>query len=124
MDGEPGRIPDDATVVRRVPPMLYPNEGEEQPKSGAFCDSSDGSDMSVDLLTGSVQDYAEANPGHAFVLLNVGDLRGIGLEVERQPVEGNENHCGVVGKKTSKVKKDIKKASKWGVAPADTQHDC
>lgn len=123
MEGDPTRIPDDAIVVRRVPPLFYPKAGEDQPSSGAFSDSSDGTGMSVDLLTGSVKEYAQANPDQAFVLLRVGDLRKIGLEIERQPVPGNDDHCGVVGKKRAKVKKNIKAIAQWGISPKELSGD-
>lgn len=116
---QPEDLIDDLTVEdpdllwRRIPPDQWvsdENLGRLRPSSGCFSDSSDGSPMSIDLGTESLKDNRGPEEmllgltGFGVVEFTAGFCREHGQGIVRDPVDGNDYHAGVFGKKTRGVK--------------------
>lgn len=98
-------VPDDATILRRVPDHLYEDDGSGRPKPGAFTNLGKG--MSSEWERGDTtpevcRGRAPTPETHGVVELNVGAIRPI--EAPKQTVEHTwskriHNHVDVFGDK-------------------------
>ena len=120
-DDDPS-IPDEAKLLRRIPPIHFPGDRMTpgRPSSAAFEDSPDGSPMSVnweELCHEHQFDSLEGHETFGLVSFTAGQARELGLSVFRWPLEGNPTHCGVARKKTKGIKKKLASESRWVVFP-------
>ena len=135
-EDDPG-IRDSEALWRRIPrnPLGLPHVkyrvydeklGRERPTSIAFCDSADGSPMSVllaeavaktgrgpsDVVTGRFEGYLVASIAAGLARSCV-PRQG----VARDPTEDEPVHAVVFGEKTRAVRNRLAKGSSWVIAP-------
>src|SRR5260370_652029 len=100
-----GSIADDAGLLRRIHPVqVVPdqNTGGKRPSSAAFKDR----EMSVDaepLLLAEGLDWhfsLEGYESHSLVRFNASSARERQLQVAHAPIDGNNAHTIVLGRKT------------------------
>jgi hypothetical protein len=92
---------------------------ENRPTSAAFRDE----EMSVDLLSMTTvsESYERAKKigKNAVASLSCQDIFEIGLEIKYNPIEGNDAHTLVLGKKTKSISKQLASKSQIEVYPLD-----
>ncbi len=118
-DVDDGSIGDEAGLLRRIHPVqVVPDEnagGIMRPSSAAFRDP----ELSVDaepVLASvgldwkfSLRNYR----GYSLVRFQAGAAREKQLQVVHKPVEGNDAHAEVIGKKTGSVANHLRDHSEW-----------
>jgi hypothetical protein len=100
--------------VRRFELTSDTEGGPERPSSDAFLQNKAEGETSVWLRSesspeGLVEDYDEAYVCE----VGVGFLRGLGLDVERRPVEGDPGHCVITGHKSRRTLRRVVRAVSW-----------
>ena len=117
-DADEISVEDEAYLFRRIHPeqiVKDQNSGLCRPSSAAFKNP----ELSVDaepLLHAQGLDWRSSlrdNRTYSLVRFHAGTAREVGQEVVHKPVEGNEAHCEVIGKKTPSVAKALSAASEW-----------
>jgi hypothetical protein len=113
-------IGDDEALWRWVRPDQWEPMGDStRPRSDAFCDSSDGSPMSVDRAQvrqqrGEGPEHTVADrPGYLVAEVQAGSCRALHLGVVPDPLPDNPAHAGVTGTKTHSVRRQLAKAALW-----------
>ena len=100
----PDRIQDDELVLRRVslretgPPD---NQGRTRINSDAFIQNGLDGDVSVYLASETTPEAITREYRlHHVAQLEVGEIRAVGLDVVRDPKEGDLGQCNIVERKT------------------------
>jgi hypothetical protein len=109
-------IPDNACLLRRVPPNLLSGP---RPETSNFRNKEAGFGLSVTLWAGD-GDLADIRRGHELfgvVTIVVGDARALGLLVARSPLDGNQNHCEVFPTISKGRQNLLRNACEWVVYP-------
>lgn len=103
-------ILDEDDLYRRVPPLWMKGDGSIT--SGAFQNTRDTDDMSVDLgrLT-TPEETALAMEGCCVVSFKAKSARRNEQDVFHDPEKDNYAHSTVRGKKTNRIRRELKKAS-------------
>ncbi|MHA6762188.1 hypothetical protein [Streptacidiphilus sp. PAMC 29251] len=119
------RIPDDYTIIRMIKPdWRMPEDGVLRPTSQAMADSSDDGAMSTfiseDIFAAGrlIKELSELPKfaGHFPCIWLAGELRGLGQEIERDPIDEFPGHALVrdsKGSRGSKARRRLAKASRW-----------
>lgn len=137
-EDEPEAIPDDAVLLRRVPPhyVEVDETGEVTVQSGAFQDASadwahehgyPGPAMSVHLLSVLMSEGRSPDsvlgglPSFGLVRLLAGNLRQHGMGIQQRPTEDDPSHAVVfaVGrpKRSGGQQKRTRDAAEWEIVP-------
>lgn len=117
------RPADNDTVMRRIPAnQTIPDEETSalRPGSNAFLQGGPDGDVSVFLSSETTPGRITAGyPGTYIALIRIGDVRSLGLEVEREPIEEQPGHCNITGRKTRAKARALANSSTWaeGFAP-------
>ena len=110
-------LADNETVMRRVTRReitRHEDDGTIRPSSSAFPQGGPEGDVSVYLASDTTAERVTREyPGMYVALVEVDVIRAQGLEVERQPVEGEPGHCNITGRKTSANRRAIARSSRW-----------
>lgn len=123
-------ILDEELLYRRIPPDFCrwdEDLGVARPISAAFSDHKNGSPMSVVLaseLNAAGRDPASLVvnfPGYALVTVTAALVRSLGLGIIRSPLAEEPAHAEIFGKKTDSIRKKLRCAAAWVVAPETTQ---
>ena len=117
-------IPDECGLLRRITPNQIihdANLGRRRLSSGAFRDQQ----LSVDAeclleIAGldwnfSLRDY----PQFFLIRIRAGQARRHGQSVDHRPLESNEFHTEVIGRKSDSVRRDFVASAEWVKKPAD-----
>ena len=123
-------LSDDAYVVRYIPPegLTSDGSGGRRLSTGAFSPTRKDRDpyrgMSGDVLELMLRDglplTGRKGPQHEGVVkLKVGDLRGLGLKVGKDPTQENPYHVSVWGVATRKKRKNVCEKAEWIDKPSD-----
>ncbi len=119
----PDRLPPDDWLYMRVHDnVIHKPTGE--PMSGAFDDHEGG--MSTDWSARSTPqqtrvrktaDSVSEHPAseYAVVKMRVRDVEALGLSVNYTPTPDNPAHCDVVGRKTARIQKHLKKIAEYTI---------
>ena len=122
-EAQPGRLDDGLTVLRRVRDYetLQEEDGRRRPSSQAYVQGGPDGDVSVYLASETTparitRDY----PGTYVAEVEIGTIRSQGLDVERDPIQGDPGHCNITGRKTRSITRAITRSSRWtpGFGPA------
>lgn len=123
MTGDDLTIPDDAELWRRIHPHHLtvdenPGRTHRRPSSAAFRDA----ELSVILVEPArdPQSAIEHYSGYYLAVITVGDARGLGLTIQRDPTPEDDAHCLVLGKKKGRADSALARAAKWVIPPPDT----
>ena len=115
-------ISDDTVLWRAIPnsQVCRGDEGTERPESWAFL--SDDNEVSAWIAVETDLQALKARfPNSRIAEFTVGETRGYGNIVARDPVEGDASHvviCPTPGKPTKRVRKDARRlASKARLLP-------
>ena len=111
-----GRLDDGLIILRRVRDyeVLRDEDGRPRPSSQAFIQGGPEGNVSVYLASettaeGITRDY----PGTYVAGVDIGTIRAQGLDVERDPIEGDPGHCNITGRKTRSRMRAIARSSQW-----------
>ena len=111
-----GRLDGGLTVLRRVRDyeVLVEEDGTRRPSSQAFIQGGPDGDVSVYLASETTperitQDY----PGTYVAEVDISAIRRLGLDVEREPIEGDPGHCNITGRKTKSRTRAMARSSRW-----------
>ena len=119
--GQP--VDDNDTVMRRVTRSevtRHEDEGTIRPSSNAFLQGGPEGNVSVFLASETTPERITREYLGVYVaLVEVSVIRAQGLDVEREPVEGELGHCNITGRKTPAKRRAIARSSRWaeGLAP-------
>lgn len=110
--------PEEDRLLRWLHPGQF-NWEEKRPTSAAFKDE----EMSVDILSMTTVDesYERAKKigKHAVVSLGFQQVLDLGLEVKHDPIEGNDAHALILGKKTKSIAKKLASSCQVEVYPPE-----
>ncbi|MGH2559591.1 MAG: hypothetical protein ACRDJH_11045 [Thermomicrobiales bacterium] len=109
-------IGDDDELLRRLAPD-HVTKGAVN--SLAFSGRShEANEISVDLRRLTTEERTLASrPSFGLGVLQVGDVRAMGLEIVHDPVEGNDAHCLIVGEYSKAVTRYLAKLTRVVKAP-------
>jgi hypothetical protein len=120
---DPG-ISDDLELWRRIRKedcVFDKNIGGRRPKSSpCFDDSTDGSSMSVSIAAEaavSPVEYLSMYPEEGLVKITVGQIRGLGLGITREPTPADPSHACIHGKKKKSIKGKLAVTCAWVISP-------
>jgi len=115
-------LADDTVLWRAIPnsQICRGDEGTERPESWAFL--SDDNEVSAWIAAETTLEALKARfPNSRVARFTVGETRGFGNIVARDPVEGDPSHvviCPTVGKPTKRIRKDARRlASRASLLP-------
>lgn len=116
-------VPSETRLLRRIPPRRISPKGDGsfRPNSDCFAnDPNDGTGMSVDIWVEGLDPLLciQGHEGFGLVWFSVADIRRLGMGVCQEPLEENERHALIQGKKTHGRKRAIAHASSWVAIPA------
>ena len=117
------RPADNDSVMRRIPAnQTVPDEETHtlRPASNAFLQGGPDGNVSVFLSSEtSPRRITAGHPGTYVALIRIRDIRSLGLEVEREPIEEQPGHCNITGRKTRAKARALANSSTWaeGFAP-------
>ena len=121
----PDQILDDELVLRRVnlretgPPD---NQGRTRINSDAFIQNGLDGNVSVYLASETTPEaITREYQLHYIAQLEVGEIRAVGLDVVRDPKEGDPGHCNIVGRKTRGTARRLARTARW-VAGYEPHH--
>ena len=110
-------IEDSDLLMRRVRPSETTTDregGPRRPSSDAFKQDGAEGETSVYLLSETTAELITADFPNVYVaVVEAGLLRQLGLEVERNPLEGELGHCVITGRKTRSILRVISRACQW-----------
>lgn len=110
-------IDDNETVMRRVTRSeiaRHEDDGTIRPSSNAFLQGGPDGDVSVYLASETIPEHITREyPGMYVALVEVSVIRSQGLDVLRDPVEGEPGHCNITGRKTAARRRAIARSSRW-----------
>ena len=115
-EAQQGRLDDGLTVLRRVRnyEVLMEEDGTRRPSSQAFIQGGPDGNVSVYLTSETTPERITRDyPGTYVAEVEISTLRGQGLDVEREPVEGDPGHCNITGRKTRSRSRAIAQSSRW-----------
>lgn len=117
-DVDDGTIENDHNILRRIRPdqvVLDQNLGIRRPSSAAFKDPelSADSEHILGKLGLDWQFSLRGCPGYSLARLKAGVPRGLGLPVLLKPIDGNDAHVEVHGKKTQGTANSLVVACSW-----------
>ena len=111
-----GRLDDGLTILRRVRDyeILVDGNGNQRPSSQAFIQGNPDGNVSVYLASETTaaritRDY----PATYIAEMEISAVRSQGLEVERDPIQGDPGHCNITGRKTRSRARAIARNSRW-----------
>lgn len=116
-----GRLDDGLTVLRRVRrvrdyEVLAEEDGTRRPSSQAFVQGNPDGDVSVYLASETTPErITQDHPGTYVAEVEISTIRGQGLDVEREPVEGD------LGTATSQDARPSPEQERWLEARAGQQ---
>ena len=118
-----GRLDDGLTVLRRVRDyeILQDDEGNQRPSSQAFIQGGPDGNVSVYLTSETTAERIALDyPNTCVAEVEISTIRAQGLDVEREPIEGDPGHCNIIGRKTRSRTRAIARTSQWtaGFEPA------
>ena len=115
---QPGRLDDGLTVLRRVRDYETLQGGGRTPETLKPSLHPRGRDGNVSVYLASettperiTRDY----PGTYVAEVNIGTIRSQGLDVERDPIQGDPGHCTITGRKTKSITRAIARSSRWTI---------
>jgi len=115
-------IPSTAVLWRRIPVWHYKfdqNENDFRPSTASYEDDKEGSPMSAYLATecGEPASALEGHEGFGLVAFTVSQARDLGMKIVRDERPGPRGHVLIVGKKTDRVRKGLKRCCDWVERP-------
>ena len=100
--------------VSQTEVTLHEDDGSIRPSSDAFMQGGPEGNVSVYLASETTPErITEDYPGMYVALVDVGVIRALGLEVERERIEGDPSHCNITGRKTRAKARAIARNSRW-----------
>jgi len=118
-----GRLDDGLTVLRRVRDyeVLMDEDGTPRPSSQAFIQGGPDGNVSVYLGSETTPERITQNYPDTYVAeVDISAIRGQGLDVEREPVEGDPGHCNITGRKTKSRARAMARSSRWAIGYGPT----
>ena len=116
IEPQEGRLDDGLTVLRRVRDyeVLVEEDGTRRPSSQAFIQGGPDGNVSVYLTSETTPERITQNYPDTYVAeVEISTVRGLGLDVEREPVEGDPGHCNITGRKTKSRARAMTRCSRW-----------
>ena len=114
---EQGPVGGEEIVMRRVRGFELTSdtvEGPKRPSSDAFLQDGADGETSVWLRSESSPEGLVEGYDEAYVCeVSVDFLRGLGLDVERRPVEDDSGHCVITGYKSRSILRRVVRATGW-----------
>ena len=115
-EAQQGRLDDGLTVLRRVRDyeVLQEEDGIRRPSSQAFIQGGPDGNVSVYLTSETTPERITRDyPGTYVAEVEISTIRRQGLDVEREPIEGDPGHCNITGRKTRSRSRAIARSSRW-----------
>lgn len=115
-------ISPETKLLRRIPPGRWRKDASDpRPDSDNFSIDQDGTGTSVDIWEGELppEECLEGHEGFGLVSIKVEDVLNAGLTVRRIPIDGNDHHAEIQGKRNKRVKRKLAAASRWIKRPDD-----
>lgn len=110
-------VVDNDTVMRRVTRSeitRHEDEGTIRPSSNAFLQGGPDGNVSVFLASETTPErITREYPGVYVAMVEVSVIRAQGLEVEREPADGEQGHCNITGRKTPSKRRALARNSRW-----------
>ena len=122
-EAQQGRLDDGLTVLRRVRnyEVLVEEDGIRRPSSQAFIQGGPDGNVSVYLTSETTPERITRDyPGTYVAEVEISTIRGQGLDVEREPVEGDPGHCNITGRKTKSKTRAMARSSRWATGHGPT----
>ena len=113
---ERGRLDDGLTILRRVRDyeVLIDGDGRWRPSSQAFIQGGPDGNVSVYLSSETTPERITREYPSTYVAeVEIRTIREQGLNVEREPIEGDPGHCNITGRKTRSRTRAIARHSRW-----------
>ena len=115
-EAQQGRLDDGLTVLRRVRDyeVLQEEDGYRRPSSQAFIQGDPDGNVSVYLASETTPERITRDYAGTYVAeVEIGAIRSQGLDMEREPIEGDPGHCNITGRKTRSKSRAIARSSRW-----------
>jgi len=117
-DQDDSSIPDDAKVLRRIPPShVVKNDSTGRPQTRDFDNSPDGSGTSVRIWADGTDplDVLKDHDDFGLVFITAKDIRDndLGIILDPDPDPNDPHHALIQGKKKSGRKKRLASAAIW-----------
>ena len=110
-------VGDDEILMRRVWPDETTRDqpdGPIRPSSQAFIQDGKDGDASAYLRSETTAErILEGHPEMYVAEVKASDVRAEGLDVQRDPIEGDPGHCNIKGRKTTGRAREIARKSIW-----------
>jgi hypothetical protein len=110
-------IEDGQVVMRRVrksQTTTDTNDGPQRPTSDAFIQNGPDGETSVYLASETTPERITKEYPDVYVAeVEVRAIRAQGLDVERDPIVGDQGHCNIVGRKTRGKAVAIARSARW-----------
>ena len=122
-EAQQGRLDDGLTVLRRVRDyeVLVEEDGTRRPSSQAFIQGGPDGNVSVYLTSETTSERITRDyPGTYVAEVEISTIRGQGLDVEREPVDGDPGHCNITGRKTKSKTRAMARSSRWATGHGPT----
>lgn len=121
---EPETLDSSLRVLRRVThqELLTEEDGQTRITSQAFIQGKPDGDVSVYLSSETTPERVTRGRPNTFLAeITIGAIRALGLDVQRDPIDGDPGHCNITGRKTRGKARAIAEQAQWvpGYAPKD-----
>ena len=117
-------LDDSLRVLRRIThrELLTEENGQTRITSQAFIQGTPDGDVSVYLSSETTPERVTRNSPNTFLAeITIAAIRALGLDVQRDPIEGDPGHCNITGRKTRRTARAMAEQAQWvpGYAPED-----
>ena len=115
-ESEQRRLDDGLIILRRVRDyeVLEDEDGRPRPSSQAFIQGGPDGNVSVYLASETTPERITRDFRGTYIAeVEISTIRGQGLDVERDPIEGDPGHCNIIGRKTRSRTRAIARNSRW-----------
>lgn len=114
---QPSHLEDSQAVMRRVRESEVTtdsNNGPLRPSSDAFIQDGPDGPTSVYLASETTPErITQGYPKTYVAEVEIGAIRALGLDVQRDPVPDDTGHCNITGRKTRSKARAIARSSRW-----------
>ena len=117
-------LDDSLRVLRRIThrELLTEESGQIRITSQAFIQGTLDGNVSVYLSSETTPERVTRNRPNTFLAeITIAAIRALGLEVQRDPIDGDPGHCNITGRKTRGKARAMAEQAQWvpGYGPED-----
>ena len=117
-------LDDSLRVLRRIThrELVTEDNGQTRITSQAFIQGTPDGNVSVYLASETTPERVTRNRPNTFLAeITIAAIRALGLDVQREPIDGDPGHCNITGRKPRSKARAMAEQAQWvpGYAPED-----